>query len=78
MKDAIREVVLVIGDDATGDTLERWQFKICLQASDAEIPKPLAETQREIQALMRQITASVTFLPIFDAKSTFLCLCANT
>ncbi len=33
--------------------------------------KPLKEIQQEIQAVVRQITASVTFLPLLENPCTF-------
>lgn len=36
-----------------------------------EVDKPESEIQSEIQALFRQITASITFLPMLDGNHTF-------
>ncbi|CAL5867928.1 uncharacterized protein PFLUO_LOCUS2151 [Penicillium psychrofluorescens] len=41
------------------------------QASEAPIEKTEKEIQEEIQAIFRQITASVTFLPVLDGDCTF-------
>jgi len=40
-------------------------------ASDASEDKTEAEIQAEIQSVFRQITASVTFLPMLDGNCTF-------
>jgi mitotic spindle assembly checkpoint protein MAD2 len=39
--------------------------------ADAEPEKTEAQIQEEIQAIFRQITASVTFLPVLDGNCTF-------
>ena len=39
--------------------------------SDTAAEKTEAEIQQEIQSLFRQITASVTFLPLLDGNCTF-------
>jgi mitotic spindle assembly checkpoint protein MAD2 len=40
-------------------------------AAEAEPEKTEAQVQEEIQAIFRQITASVTFLPVLDGNCTF-------
>ena len=68
-------------------TLERWQFQVQLEEDTKEDPsaskentivpkqgslmKSEKEIQNEIQAVIRQITASVTFLPILEHDCTF-------
>jgi mitotic spindle assembly checkpoint protein MAD2 len=42
-----------------------------LSASEASEDKTEAEIQAEIQSVFRQITASVTFLPMLDGNCTF-------
>ena len=86
--DVQRLVVVVSGVD-TGETLERWQFKVNLDddnmASGEENRAPnTAQTNQttkknkttkeihgEIQAIIRQITASVTFLPLLNEPCSF-------
>ncbi|AGO11302.1 AaceriACR043Wp [[Ashbya] aceris (nom. inval.)] len=61
------KLVLVILDKDEGEVLERWEFNV--QPSERATQEAaidsadLEETQKQIRALIRQITASVTFLP---------------
>lgn len=80
--DIQRFVVVVSGVDS-GETLERWQFNVSLdEDADAENSGPNAQTappskksikeiHGEIQAIIRQITASVTFLPLLNEPCSF-------
>ena len=79
--DVQRLVVVVSGVDS-GETLERWQFNVSLDGdTDAENSRPnsqqvvgkksIKEIHGEIQAIIRQITASVTFLPLLDEPCSF-------
>jgi mitotic spindle assembly checkpoint protein MAD2 len=104
--DVQRLVVVVSGVDS-GETLERWQFNVALDAEDNNNGEGVAsgeENQRpnntnteskknknnnpptkknnnnkktmkeihgEIQAIIRQITASVTFLPLLNEPCSF-------
>lgn len=63
-------------------TLERWQFNVAVDKTmDSEnqnenVPtdkpqKTTKEIHKEIQAIIRQITASVTFLPLLQESCTF-------
>lgn len=78
-----RLVVVVQGVDSM-ETLERWQFNVSVQDNGAsngsenmkpnaekKPPKTLKEIHNEIQAIIRQITASVTFLPLLEEPCTF-------
>ncbi|KAK9767183.1 Mitotic spindle checkpoint component mad2 [Basidiobolus ranarum] len=76
----ISKLVLVINSKETMEVLERWQFDIQIldtenggQAeSKSDVPqKTEKEIHAEIQAIIRQITASVTFLPILEEKCSF-------
>eukprot|EP00474_Spongospora_subterranea_P009090 CRZ09548.1 hypothetical protein [Spongospora subterranea] len=74
-------LVLVISNQHDGSTLERWVFNIETDLPSAEGavkergsnsgPKSEKEIMREIQAIMRQITSSVTFLPLLDVPCSF-------
>ena len=77
-----RLVVVVQGVDSM-ETLERWQFNVSVEnegGSENQTPnsdgkqaggKSLKEIHNEIQAIIRQITASVTFLPLLQEPCTF-------
>ena len=82
--DVQRLVVVVTGVDS-GETLERWQFNVSLEGKrnggENQAPntaggknlgtKTLKEIHGEIQAIIRQITASVTFLPLLNEPCSF-------
>lgn len=96
--DVQRLVVVVSGVDS-GETLERWQFNVALDAEDDNnngeenkrpntnttasknnhptknnnnnTKKTMKEIHGEIQAIIRQITASVTFLPLLNEPCSF-------
>ncbi len=60
----IAKLVLVIASKDTRETLERWQFDVHCQEKAQE--KIIGTINKEIAALLRQISASISFLPIFD------------
>lgn len=74
----ISKLVVAIISKASGEVIELWQFDVSVlqqQSGSSDIVssavnesgKPLEQTQKEIQAIIRQITASITFLPVLDA-----------
>ena len=82
LKDRVAEkCVLVVQSVHTRQVLERWTFHFHLE-DDAQMSetcvlisemmdrpvseKSEAEVHKELQAVMRQITASVTFLPMLN------------
>mmetsp|Transcript_67089 Transcript_67089/g.175922 ORF Transcript_67089/g.175922 Transcript_67089/m.175922 type:complete len:212 (-) Transcript_67089:54-689(-) len=76
----VKKLVIVIASQTTGYTLERWAFDVQVSAAaaaagpDATAPRAQADAvreQKEIQAIIRQITASVTFLPLLDEPCSF-------
>ncbi|XP_014678159.1 PREDICTED: mitotic spindle assembly checkpoint protein MAD2A-like [Priapulus caudatus] len=71
----LQRMVVVITRVDTQETLERWQFDIDTDktVTDDSSPrsKPLKEIQKEIRDVIRQITASVTFLPLLDCPCSF-------
>jgi mitotic spindle assembly checkpoint protein MAD2 len=72
MNGSVQKLVLVVKGVETGDTLERWVFD-CEASGGAEATstKPVKEITNEIQAIIRQITASVTFLPLLSEPCSF-------
>ncbi|RUP42825.1 hypothetical protein BC936DRAFT_138029 [Jimgerdemannia flammicorona] len=74
----ISKLVLAIKSKETTEVLERWQFDIQVidgagnkEKADRTAQKTEKEINAEIQAIIRQITASVTFLPMLEEKCTF-------
>jgi mitotic spindle assembly checkpoint protein MAD2 len=73
----LRKAVLVVAAAATGEVRERWAFDIQTAAGAlggagaAALPeKSAAAVAAEVQAMIRQITASVTFLPLLGDACT--------
>jgi mitotic spindle assembly checkpoint protein MAD2 len=62
----ISTLVLVIVDGTK--VLERWQFDIEYQN------KEIQDAQKQIQQIIRQITCSVGFLPVFEEQVSFTVL----
>jgi len=86
-KGEVQRLVVAITGVESNAVLERWVFNI---ATDGEAmargagggvaaTKSEKEITKEIQAVIRQITASVTFLPLLDEPCTFdlLVYCDN-
>ena len=73
----VRKVVMVVSSIEPKDVLERWTFDIACTASGgdgaaaASGSKSLKEINSEIAAVMRQIAASVTFLPLLETACSF-------
>mmetsp|Transcript_2832 Transcript_2832/g.7499 ORF Transcript_2832/g.7499 Transcript_2832/m.7499 type:complete len:210 (-) Transcript_2832:191-820(-) len=75
----LQRLVLVVAGIESKEVLERWAFNIetdqhILGARDtnaAKAEKSQKEITSEIQAIVRQITASVTFLPLLDEPCSF-------
>ncbi|KAJ1643360.1 Mitotic spindle checkpoint component mad2 [Coemansia erecta] len=77
----INKLVLAVNSRESRETIERWQFDIQLVGEDngdagsttekQKTPKSEKALQMEIQAIFRQIAASVSFLPIIEEKCTF-------
>ena len=70
---AVKKLVLVVKGVESGDTLERWVFNCDASGSaeNAKSDKAIKEITNEIQAIVRQITASVTFLPLLNEPCSF-------
>jgi mitotic spindle assembly checkpoint protein MAD2 len=78
----IQRLVVVVKGVDTLETLERWQFNVTIEDCNGSenqtpnvvasyVPKSVKEIHNEIQAIIRQITASVTFLPLLQETCTF-------
>ena len=77
----LRKLVLVLADARTGETVERWTFDVQTEgknmdassanAGETSREKSEKEIMQEIQAIIRQITASVSFLPLLDRECAF-------
>ena len=70
----VQRLVLVITSQETNETLERWVFDLHTDKSlgpEGKADKSDKEIQSEIAAIQRQITASVTFLPLNDEPCAF-------
>ncbi|KAL4539368.1 hypothetical protein Ndes2437B_g02251 [Nannochloris sp. 'desiccata'] len=71
----LQKVVLVVTSAISKEVLERWTFdiqtnKAAVTGEDAPTEKSEAAITQEIQAIIRQITASVTFLPLLNDTCT--------
>ena len=72
----VQKVVIVITGANSGETLERWGFnvetdKAVASSGPSGKVKSEKDIMAEIQAIIRQITASVTFLPLLQEPCTF-------
>ena len=72
----VQKLVLVISSVQTEAAIERWTFDIDTDQQAASYgfarhEKSEKEIQNEIQAIIRQITASSTFLPLLHGDCTF-------
>ncbi|XP_013780640.1 mitotic spindle assembly checkpoint protein MAD2A-like [Limulus polyphemus] len=71
----VHRLVVVISNIDTKETLERWEFKIeCdkdIKTNSKPKQKDIKEIQNEIKGVIRQITASVTFLPLLEVPCAF-------
>ncbi len=69
----VQKLVIVITNIDTAQTVERWVFDIETDKNEVAVSlnKSVAEISKEIQALLRQVTASVSFLPLLDFPCSF-------
>lgn len=75
-KGVVKRLVVVIKDAETNEPLERWQFEIECDKSmkdgkEESRTKDIAIINKEICAVIRQITATVTFLPLLETACAF-------
>uniref|UniRef100_A0A182P6V9 HORMA domain-containing protein n=1 Tax=Anopheles epiroticus TaxID=199890 RepID=A0A182P6V9_9DIPT len=76
MKRMITKVTMCIVTVEDSDIVERWDFNIQPTYDDEPgvapvSTKPLNKVQSEIRDVMRQIVATVSFLPCLDERCTF-------
>lgn len=76
----INKVSLIIVNVATKEIMECWEFNVEYEGGDAELSaenkqltgnKDLKKIQKEIREVMRQISATITFLPLLDCRCSF-------
>ncbi len=74
-KGAVQKLCVVITGVETKEVLERWVFNIdtdkAAMAPGVVRTKSQKDIQGEIQAIIRQVTACVTFLPLLEEPCTF-------
>lgn len=75
MNGSVQKLVLVVKGVDSGETLERWVFDCETTKTNDVVDKKSKKSDKdimhEIQAIMRQITASVTFLPLLSEPCCF-------
>lgn len=71
----VQKLVVVLTGAETGEALERWVFNVSadnVTGKDGDTGlKHTTAIQREMAAIIRQITASVSFLPLLDQTCAF-------
>ena len=72
----IKKLVVVLNSVETKETLERWEFRIENEVGeDGKVIENAVKDEKkikgEIRDVIRQITASVTFLPLLDCLCSF-------
>ncbi|CAD7004583.1 unnamed protein product [Ceratitis capitata] len=78
-KNMIEKISMVITNAHTKEVLECWDFKMQAELGDGETTdstkltssKELKRIQNEIRDVMRQISATVSYLPLLDCICTF-------
>ncbi|KAI9029054.1 DNA-binding protein [Phycomyces nitens] len=75
LQNVIQKLVLLIQSVETGETVERWQFDVKAKEPNANdrllsLAEESGQFEREFRTTIRQITASVSFLPDLTEKCT--------
>ncbi|XP_016955581.1 mitotic spindle assembly checkpoint protein MAD2A [Drosophila biarmipes] len=78
-KNMINKISMVITNAHTKEVLECWDFKMQAEMGDGDTSDPtkltstkeLTRIQNEIRDVMRQISATVSYLPLLDCICTF-------
>ncbi|XP_012494971.1 PREDICTED: mitotic spindle assembly checkpoint protein MAD2A-like [Propithecus coquereli] len=72
---SIQKLVVVISDVESGEVLERWQFDMEYDKAAKNDSAPREKSQKavqdEIRSGIRQIAATVTFLPLLEISCSF-------
>ncbi|XP_050390615.1 mitotic spindle assembly checkpoint protein MAD2A [Patella vulgata] len=74
MNMTVQKLVVVVKSVHTNEVMERWQFDIeCDKTvtADTKRNKSEKEIKEGIKSVIRQITASVTFLPLLETACSF-------
>merc|ERR1712207_39252 len=78
LKGDIQKLVLVIASIDDGTVLERWVFNVETDKTSInnnnnnnKKNKSIKDIQNEIRGIIRQITSSVTFLPLLEVPCSF-------
>ncbi|KAL3282442.1 hypothetical protein HHI36_005628 [Cryptolaemus montrouzieri] len=71
----VNKIALVIMNVKTLEVLERWDFHVEYEGDTSSVEqhseKPLNTIKKEIRDVLRQITSSVTYLPLLDCLCSF-------
>ncbi|NWZ09470.1 MD2L1 protein, partial [Agelaius phoeniceus] len=71
----VQRLVVVISSIESSEVLERWQFDIECDKTAKDDNGPREKSQKaiqdEIRSVIRQITATVTFLPLLESACAF-------
>ena len=72
----VKRLVMVLNSVETKEVLERWEFKIeSEKGKEGDVVEKAVKDEKkiksEIRDVIRQITASVTFLPLLDCLCSF-------
>ncbi|XP_055843433.1 mitotic spindle assembly checkpoint protein MAD2A [Episyrphus balteatus] len=78
-KNMVNKISMVITNAHTKEVLECWDFKLQAELGDGDTTDPMKLTssketkriQQEIRDVMRQISATVSYLPLLDCICTF-------
>ena len=76
LKKKVKKLVVVVNSVESKEVLERWEFKVENETTEdgkivEEAVKDEKKIKGEIRDVIRQITASVTFLPLLDCLCSF-------
>ncbi|XP_064617991.1 mitotic spindle assembly checkpoint protein MAD2A-like [Liolophura sinensis] len=74
-KMTVKKLVVVIASVDTNEVLERWQFDVECDKTVTENSAPREKSEKDIKKeicdVIRQITATVTFLPLLEEACSF-------